>query len=85
VTLFAAPGSRSSARIMSPLESVYRDEIGSSLRESDHVACVWGEIDRARERGRPFDVVHDHSGFTAVAMADRICTPVVHTLHGPLR
>ena len=30
-----------------------------------------------------FDVVHDHCGFTALAMADRIQTPLVHTLHGP--
>jgi hypothetical protein len=33
--------------------------------------------------GRPFDVVHDHSGFTAVAMAARVSVPVVHTLHAP--
>ena len=26
--------------------------------------------------------MHDHCGFTALAMADRIDTPVVHTLHG---
>ena len=30
----------------------------------------------------PFDVIHDHCGFTAIAMADRIGTPIVHTLHG---
>jgi len=83
VTLFAAPGSRSSARITSPLEIAHPDEIGSSLHESDHVACAWEEIERASERGQPFDVIHDHSGFTAVAMADRVSTPVVHTLHGP--
>jgi glycosyltransferase involved in cell wall biosynthesis len=28
-------------------------------------------------------VVHDHCGFVAFAMADRISTPLVHTLHGP--
>jgi glycosyltransferase involved in cell wall biosynthesis len=27
-------------------------------------------------------VIHDHCGFTALAMADRIDTPIVHTLHG---
>ena len=37
---------------------------------------------RATGRDR-FDVVHDHCGFTALAMADRIDTPLVHTLHGP--
>ena len=83
VTLFAAPGSRSAARVRSPLEAAHPDEIGSSLYESDHVACAWGEIDLAAELGEPFDVVHDHSGFTALAMADRVGAPVVHTVHGP--
>jgi glycosyltransferase involved in cell wall biosynthesis len=83
VTLFAAPGSRSPARVRTPLAAAHADAIGSSLHESDHVAWVWGEIDWAAERGRPFDVVHDHSGFTALAMADRVSAPVVHTLHGP--
>ena len=83
VTLFAAPGSRSTARVLSPLGTAHADEIGSALHESDHVARAWGEIDRAAERARPFDLVHDHSGFTALAMADRVAAPVVHTLHGP--
>ncbi|MBA3748741.1 MAG: glycosyltransferase, partial [Solirubrobacterales bacterium] len=43
---------------------------------------AFAKIDRAAlERG--FDVVHDHCGFTALAMADRLGTPLVHTLHGP--
>jgi len=83
LTLFAAPGSRSNARVLSPLEAAHPDEIGSALHESDHVAWAWDEIDRAAHQGRPFDVVHDHSGFTALAMADRVGAPVVHTLHGP--
>jgi glycosyltransferase involved in cell wall biosynthesis len=31
----------------------------------------------------PFDLVHDHSGFTALTVADRLPVPVVHTIHGP--
>jgi glycosyltransferase involved in cell wall biosynthesis len=83
VTLFAAPGSRSTARVYPLLEDAHPDEIGSSLYESDHVAGVWEQIDAAAERGLPFDVLHDHSGFTALAMADRVDVPVVHTIHGP--
>lgn len=83
VTLFAAPGSRSSARVINPLAVAHPDEIGSSLCESDHVSYVWDQIDLAAQRGQPFDVVHDHSGFTALAMAGRLSAPVVHTLHGP--
>jgi glycosyltransferase involved in cell wall biosynthesis len=83
VTLFAAPGSRSAARVYPVLEDAHPDEIGSSLYESDHVAEVWARIDAAAERGLRFDVLHDHSGFTALAMADRVPVPVVHTVHGP--
>jgi glycosyltransferase involved in cell wall biosynthesis len=84
VTLFAAPGSRSAAHVRPLLDAAYPDAIGSSLHESDHVACAWEQIELAAERDEPFDVVHDHSGFTAVAMADRVRAPVVHTIHCPL-
>jgi glycosyltransferase involved in cell wall biosynthesis len=83
VTLFAAPGSHSQALVQPLLDAPHPDAIGSSLHESDHVACAWEQIESAARCGRPFDVVHDHSGFTALAMADRIAVPVVHTIHGP--
>lgn len=84
VTLFAAPGSRSSARVWPLLDRAYPDRIERALYEVDHVARAFAAIDQARREGRrPFDVVHDHCGFTAFAMADRLRTPLVHTLHGP--
>lgn len=83
ITLFAAPGSRSCAQVRSPLEGTHADQIGSSLYESDHVGAAYDAVDRAGAEGRPFDLVHDHSGFTAVAMASRVSVPVVHTLHAP--
>jgi glycosyltransferase involved in cell wall biosynthesis len=82
VTLFAAPGSHSAARVYPVLEDAHPDEIGSSLYESDHVATAWDQIDLAAERGIPFDVLHDHSGFMLLAISDRIGVPVVHTIHG---
>jgi glycosyltransferase involved in cell wall biosynthesis len=81
VTLFCAPGSRSSARVVSLLEESHPEEIERSLYEVDHVARAFEEIDLAAYE-EPFDVVHDHCGFTALAMADRLDTPLVHTLHG---
>jgi glycosyltransferase involved in cell wall biosynthesis len=81
VTLFCAPGSKSSARVVTLLEDAHPDEIERSLFEVDHVARAFAAIDLARESLR-FDVVHDHCGFTALAMADRLDTPLVHTLHG---
>ncbi len=77
VTLFCAPGSTSSAEVVTLLGEPHPDEIERSLYESDHVAQAFGEIEAGR-----FDVVHDHCGFTALAMADRLGIPLVHTLHG---
>ncbi|HSO99479.1 MAG TPA: glycosyltransferase family 4 protein [Solirubrobacteraceae bacterium] len=84
VTLFAAPGSRSPARVYPLLDDAHPNEFGSSLYESDHVAAAWRQVDLAAERGERFDVLHDHSGFTALAMADRVAVPVVHTVHGTI-
>jgi glycosyltransferase involved in cell wall biosynthesis len=81
VTLFCAPGSTSSAAVVTLLSAAHPDEIERSLYEVDHVAGAFEAIDRA-SLDQPFDVIHDHCGFTAVAMADRIDTPIVHTLHG---
>ncbi len=82
VTLFAAPGSRSPAKVRELLARPFPEAMGRSLYEADHVARAFAEIDRATHAGRPFDVVHDHSGFSALAMADRLRTPMVHTVHG---
>jgi glycosyltransferase involved in cell wall biosynthesis len=83
VTLFAAPGSRSSATVQEVLPESHPDQIGQSLYESDHVSRVLDVLDQAAKDGQPFDILHDHCGFTAVAFASRIPIPVVHTLHGP--
>lgn len=83
VTLFCAPGSVSSAEVVPVLDAAHPDEIERSLHEADHVARAFDEIE-LRAGADAFDVVHDHCGFTALAMADRLGTPVVHTLHGQL-
>jgi glycosyltransferase involved in cell wall biosynthesis len=80
VTLFAAPGTKSSADVQSPLEGIHPDEIQMALYEADHVASAFARMEEAEV---PFDVIHDNCGFTAFAFADRIDTPLVHTLHGP--
>ena len=83
VTLFAPPGSRSSAAVRHPLNRPYPNEIGGVLYEVDHVARAFSALDAEAEAGLPFDVVHDHCSCAALAMADRLATPLVHTLHGP--
>ncbi|MDQ3733581.1 MAG: glycosyltransferase family 4 protein [Actinomycetota bacterium] len=83
VTLFAAPGSRSRATVCEVLPAAHPDEIGLALYEADHVARAFEMIEQAGPGRTGFDVIHDHSGFVALAMAGRIQVPMVHTLHGP--
>src|SRR5215204_689044 len=83
VTLFAPPGSDSCAAVVPVLEEPHPDEIQKAQFEADHVARAFAEVDAAAKRGEPFDVIHDHVGHTALAMADRVSAPLVHTLHGP--
>jgi glycosyltransferase involved in cell wall biosynthesis len=82
VTLFCAPGSVSRANVVTLLGESHADEIERSLYEVDHVGRAFDAIDAAPQGDR-FDVVHDHCGFTGLAMANRLDTPLVHTLHGP--
>jgi glycosyltransferase involved in cell wall biosynthesis len=83
VTLFAPPGSESPAEVVEVLDEPHPDDIQRAQFEADHVARAFAHIDAAAERGEPYDVIHDHVGHTALAMADRVSAPVVHTLHGP--
>jgi glycosyltransferase involved in cell wall biosynthesis len=78
VTLFAAPGSVTSARLVTPLERPIPlgDPAGIS-EELLHAATAYLAADG-------FDVVHDHTGLgpaMGAMLSDQ--TPVVHTLHGP--
>jgi glycosyltransferase involved in cell wall biosynthesis len=83
VELFCAPGSSSSAKVRPLLDAPHPENIGVALFEADHVARAFALIEDAARDGEPFDVVHDHSGYTALAMADRLDYPLVHTVHGP--
>jgi glycosyltransferase involved in cell wall biosynthesis len=83
VELFCAPGSSSRAKVHPLLEAPHPESIERALFEADHTGRAFAAIDAAAAAGRPFDLVHDHSGFMALAMADRLTTPMAHTVHGP--
>jgi hypothetical protein len=83
VELFCAPGSTSRAKVHPVLDAPHPESIERALFEGDHDGRAFRAIDGAATDGRPFDVVHDHSGYVALAMADRLATPMVHTVHGP--
>jgi glycosyltransferase involved in cell wall biosynthesis len=80
VELFCAPGSRSRATVRPLLDAPHPDSIERALFEADHTARAFAAIEGAEV---PFEFVHDHSGYTALAMADRLGLPLVHTVHGP--
>jgi glycosyltransferase involved in cell wall biosynthesis len=77
VTLFAAPGSRTSARLVSPLDGAVAmtDPIAPDL-ETAYVL-------QALRQAEDFDVVHVHTWMGALLAAVMEGPPVVHTLHGP--
>jgi glycosyltransferase involved in cell wall biosynthesis len=83
VELFCAPGSQSRARVRPLLDAPHPESIERAVFEADHAARAFEAIDGAAAAGQSFDLVHDHSGYTALAMADRLELPLVHTVHGP--
>src|SRR5437868_3500115 len=83
VELFCAPGSHSKAMVHPLLEAAHPEHIERALFEADHVALAFAAIEAAADGTRPFDVLHDHGGYTPLAMANRQSTPLVHTVHGP--
>jgi glycosyltransferase involved in cell wall biosynthesis len=83
VELYCAPGSSSRANVHPLLERAHPEGIERSLFEADHVGRAFDLLDAAADAGEPFDVIHNHCGYTPLAMANRIPLPLVHTVHGP--
>ena len=79
VTLFASGGSRTTGRLVSPLEKT-PDLADMGLSVTDDIIHTLAAYLHAEE----FDVIHDHSGFgPAFAALLNGTPPVVRTLHGP--
>jgi glycosyltransferase involved in cell wall biosynthesis len=77
VTLFAAPGSDTKARLVSPLdEEPPREAIGDPWYEASHIVSVYEHCDE-------FDILHDHTGPVGVSVGALSDCPTIHTLHGP--
>jgi glycosyltransferase involved in cell wall biosynthesis len=77
VTLFASGDSRTRATLSFVYEVAPSAEIGRSAVELRHALACFA-------RAGEFDVIHDHSGPPAAALAGAVATPTVHTVHGPL-
>jgi glycosyltransferase involved in cell wall biosynthesis len=77
VTLFAANGSRTAARLVSPLSEPPAIIGGAPDSDAFHTLHAYLDADQ-------FDVIHDHTSLgPAFAGLLRDGPPVVHTLHGP--
>lgn len=78
VTVFAAPGSATSARLVTPLDTApLLGDPGAVSDELFHVTVAY-------RAAATFDVIHDHTGTgPALGAVLGTATPVVHTLHGP--
>ena len=86
VTVFAGPGpmhpTDSGVRVQSVGFQRSNYPVQQWVSDIDHVVRVFGTIEESAAQGRPFDLVHDHCDFTAVALARWLPIPLVHTLHG---
>jgi glycosyltransferase involved in cell wall biosynthesis len=79
VTLFASGGSRSRAKIISPLaEPPDPRQLGNAWYDAYHALAAYLHDEE-------FDVIHDHAGVVGPVLGAllRGRPPVVHTLHGP--
>ena len=77
VTLFASGDSLTKAELGYVYQRAPSELIGRSIPELRHALACYA-------RAGEFDVVNDHSGMPAAALAGTLRTPVLHTVHGPL-
>jgi glycosyltransferase involved in cell wall biosynthesis len=77
VTLFASGDSLTKATLSYIFEEAPSELIGRSLPEIRHALSCYTRADE-------FDVINDHSGIPAAALAGALQTPLLHTVHGPL-
>src|SRR6188508_3310508 len=79
VTLFASGGSRTKAKLISPMhEPPDPRELGNAWYDGFHALASYMQVDG-------FDIVHDHAGVVGPICGAMLRgrPPVVHTLHGP--
>jgi glycosyltransferase involved in cell wall biosynthesis len=77
VTLFAAGGSHTKAKLAAVFPEAPSRQIGRTFPEAHHALSCYARADE-------FDVINDHSGMLGAAHGATTATPVIHTLHGPL-
>jgi glycosyltransferase involved in cell wall biosynthesis len=80
VTLFAAGGSHSSARLIPCRDQPIRTDMGLCSDASDHALMM----DKVRERADEFDVIHFHTDIMQMPFFEERAGKTLTTLHGRL-
>jgi glycosyltransferase involved in cell wall biosynthesis len=75
VHLFASGDSHTSGKLESIYPVAQRELLGNPVPDLLHVT-------HAFLRASEFDVIHNHTGYSGIAFANFISTPVLNTLHG---
>lgn len=78
VTLFASGDSQT----LACLEAVCPRAIRLDPEIKDYTVYEMLEISQVYERAAEFDLIHSHIGLAVLAIASRVKTPTIHTLHG---
>ncbi|MBF2064250.1 MAG: glycosyltransferase family 4 protein [Calothrix sp. C42_A2020_038] len=78
VTLFASGDSHTDAKLEAICPRALR--LDPNFREYSVYETL--ELSKVYQRAAEFDIIHSHVGVSALALANFVPTPTVHTLHG---
>lgn len=88
VTLFAAAGSETAARLVTGAPMALRDMEENFKQDKTHSTVMAYELKMLQDVfsgvGENFDIIHNHMGFQALAFSDFVEVPMVTTLHNAL-
>jgi len=82
VTLFATGDSATSAELKYAFDVGPTALMHQAMPYAMHDAMAFEHIIAEARAGRPYDVIHDHTAWLALAFANLLPAPIVHTLHG---
>jgi glycosyltransferase involved in cell wall biosynthesis len=77
VHLWATGDSDTPATLHALFAEQMPDRIGQTAFDARHLSWALSEIEAAGD----FDLIHDHSGFLAIAFSRYVKTPLIHTVH----
>ncbi|HSW97895.1 MAG TPA: glycosyltransferase family 4 protein [Candidatus Saccharimonadales bacterium] len=82
VTLFASGDSQTSAELVSVFPKALRKTTGENIYGNN----IWSlrNVRLAYQMQNQFDIIHDHTYYISLPLANNAQVPVVITLHGPI-